>query len=84
MVISTRANLIPYDQGPYPMLPLRPDDALVISEHRVERRYHFQRPPTAKISAAEPAGIYCNQYNSDQCWQYADDYQIGGRIDIYA
>ena len=84
MVISTRANLIPYDQGQYPMLPLRPEDLLVISEDPVERRCHFQRPPTAKITAADPAGIYCDRYDSNQCWQYADDYQVGGRIDIYA
>ena len=84
MVISTCANLIPYDRGQYPMLPLRPEDSPVTSEDMVERHYRFQRPPTAKITAAAPESIYCNRYDSNQCWIYADDYQVGGRIDIYA
>ena len=84
MVISTRANLIPYDRGQYPMLPMRPEDSLEISAGTVERRLKVIRPTTAKTAAADPASIYCNRYDSNQCWQYADDFQLGERIDIYA
>ncbi len=84
MVSSTRANLIPYDRGQYPMLPLSLDDSLEISADTVERRHHFIRPSTAEITAGDPAGIYCNRYDRNKCWQYAADYQLGGRIDIYA
>lgn len=84
MVSSTRANLIPYDRGQYAMLPLRPEDSLVLLDDPDERHFRFRRPPTAKITAADPLGIYCNRYDSNQCRQYADDYQVGGRIDIYA
>ena len=83
MVSSTRANLIPYDRGQYAMLPLRPDDSLVRSEDMVERHYRFQRPLTAKVTAADPLGTYSNRYDSHLCWQYADDYQVGERIDLY-
>lgn len=84
MVISTQANLIPYDRGQYPMLPQRQAGSLVISEDMVERHYRFQRSPTAKIAADDSEGIYGKRYDSNQCWQYAHDYQVGERIDIYA
>ena len=84
MVISSQTNLIPYDRGQYPMLPQRLEDSLVISEDRVERHHRFQGPPTAKITATDSEGIYGNRYDSNQCWQYANDYQVGKRIDIYA
>ena len=84
MASLTLSDLIPYDRGQYPMLPRKPEDSPVPSKGTVERQYRFQRPPAAEITAADPLGIGCNRYGSNQCWQYADDYQIGGRIDIYA
>ncbi|MGD8342813.1 MAG: hypothetical protein PVI38_03715 [Desulfobacterales bacterium] len=83
MVISTHA-MIAYDQQQLPMLPGRSENPLVFSEATVERHHRFQRPPRAQITAADPGDIDCNRYDSNQCWQYADDYQIGGRLDVYA
>ncbi|MGD8992411.1 MAG: hypothetical protein PVI00_13225 [Desulfobacterales bacterium] len=66
------------------MLPLRPEDSAVINEDMVERHYRFQRSPTTKLTPVDSEGMYCNRYDSNQRWVYADDYQVGGRIDIYA
>ena len=84
MVISTHTNLIPYDQGQHPMLPQQRQETIVIAEDTVEHHCRFQRPPATQINAAESEGSYGNRYNSNRCWQYADDYQVGGSIDIYA
>ena len=84
MVSSTPANLIPYDRWQYAMLPREPVDSLVPAKGKLDRQYRFQRPPTAKITAADPLGSGCNRYDRNQCWQYADDYQIGARVDLYA
>jgi hypothetical protein len=83
MVISTRA-IIPYDQGQYLILPVRTEDTQVVSEGRVERHYGFLRQQMAKKTTAAPGDTDCNRYDSNQSWQFADDYQVGGRIDVYA
>jgi hypothetical protein len=83
MVVSTHA-IIPYDQGQYSILPVRTAHSLVVSEDRVERHYRFFRPPTAKKTAADPGDTDCHRYNRNQHWQFANDYQVGGRIDVYA
>lgn len=84
MGIATAANLIPYDRNNHSVLPLRPDDSVAILRDSVERQYRFQRPPTHKITAADAVSHSGIRYDSNQCWQYADDYQVGGRIDVYA
>ena len=83
MVIATQA-MIPLDPAPYPVLSVRPEDSPQISEDTVERRYPFQRPPSGKITTADPASNCCNRYDNNQRWQYADDYRVGERIDVYA
>ena len=62
----------------------RPEDTPVISEDIIEHNCRLQQPRATKITAAGSEGIYGNRYNSNRCWQYADNYQVGERIDIYA
>ena len=83
MVTATHA-MIPFDPAQLPAVPERPENSPVISEDTAERRSPFQRPPSGKITAADPAGIYCNRYDNNRSWQYAEDYRVGERIDIYA
>jgi hypothetical protein len=57
---------------------------MVIIEDTVERHSRFQRPSRAKITAVDPGDIYRNRYDSNPYWQYADDCQVGARINVYA
>jgi hypothetical protein len=83
MVNSTHA-MIPYDRGQYPIRLVRAEDSMVIIEDTVERHSRFQRPSRAKITAVDPGDIYRNRYDSNPYWQYADDCQVGARINVYA
>jgi hypothetical protein len=52
-----------------------------MTQDSIEHHYHFKRPPLDKMTTANPIG---NQYNSNQCLHFADDYQVGRLIDLYA
>ena len=81
MVISSNTNLIPCDQRHYPVQPYVPKDTIMMIQDSVAHHYRFKRSPADKMTAAIPIG---NQYDSHQCLHFADDYQVGRLVDLYA
>ena len=83
MVISSNANLIPYEDCRYPVQHLMQEGADLMTPDSIERHYRFQKPPSDRIAAGH-VGNFGNRYDSNRCLQYADDYQVGHLIDVYA
>jgi hypothetical protein len=83
MVISSSANLIPFDDRHYPVQPLMQEDTVLMTRDSIERHYRFQKPPSDRMTAGH-LGNFGNRYDSNRCLQYADDYQVGHQIDVYA
>ena len=81
MVITSDANIIVSDQRHYPVRPVMPGNTVVVREDAVRHHYSYEQAPLAKRTSGDNSG---NRYTSNQFLQYADDYQIGRLIDLYA
>ena len=84
MVISSNANLIPYEQRHYPAQPIVADKAVAMTRDSIDHYYRYHKPPSDKMTVARQICDCGNRYDSSQCLHYADDYQIGHLVDIYA
>jgi hypothetical protein len=83
MVISSNANLIPYEDRRYPVQHIMQEGTVLMTRDSIERRYRFQKPPSDRMAAGH-LGNFDNRYDSNRCLQYADDYQVGHLLDVYA
>ena len=83
MDISSNANLIPYEDRRYPVQHLMQEGTDLMTRDSIERHYGFQKPPSDRM-AVDHLGNFGNRYDSNRCLQYADDYQLGHLIDVYA
>jgi hypothetical protein len=83
MVISSNANLIPYENRRYPVQHLMQEGTVLMTRDTIERHYRFQKPSSNRMAASH-LGNFSNRYDSNRCLQYADDDQVGHLIDVYA
>lgn len=81
MVITSDANLIDYDQRHHPVQPYLPESTMMPQEDAVRHYYRYEQTPLDKMTTTSHTA---NRYNSSQFLHYADDYQIGRVIDLYA
>ena len=81
MVITSDANLIVYDQRHHPVQPFLPENATMPQKHTLRHYYRNEQTPLDKMTIASHNA---NRYNGNQFLHYADDYQIGRLIDLYA
>jgi hypothetical protein len=81
MVITSDANLIVYHQGHHQVQPFLPNNTVMPPQGSVRHFHPYEQTPSDKMTTASQNA---NRYNSSQFLHYADDYQIGCLIDLYA
>lgn len=84
MDVSANTNLIPYSQRQYPVQAYIPEKTAVMTRSVWDSIEHHNRPKQPHEADAIHLHYCGNRYDSTQCLHYADDYQVGRRIDLYA
>ena len=83
MVISSNAYLIAHEERRYPVQHLMQEGTDLMTRDSIEPQDRFQKPPSDRMAAGH-LGNFGNRYDSNRRLQYADDYQVGHLIDVYA
>jgi hypothetical protein len=81
MVITSDANIIVYHQGHHPAQPFLPESTVMPPENSIRHYDDYEQTPLDKTTTASHNA---NRYNNSQFLHYAEDYQIGRLIDLYA
>ncbi len=84
MDVSATTHLIPYSERHYPVQPYALEKTAVMrrsGRDSIGRHDRFQQPHGAYDNRLRFSG---NRYDSTQCLHYADDFQVGRRVDLYA